>query len=433
MKGTINDPGIGVRVLYDPRRQQKADRVRTPAGVRRYKQPIGSLIIRDREAPPTIDTFAGWLQARHPDVEISLHKAPAGHFVLHMIRVSKDQRGQGKARAALTDLAQAADYLGVRVALTPEAPEGERSSKTRLTALYREFGFVTNTGRQRDSVIFETMRREPIAPKKPAPTSRSRRRAGKAWVGYKPGRDMTSEMDLELRKQLRESSATMRYRQWDLGDLVLADLTQRQGWDAPGNVGSAAELDTAIAGGGIEVWRGSRGLVKQPMIYDPEHFGDDEHLIPQEGWEAHSVAHHLAALRTGKMFFGFGMYGNGIYTSVDREVAESYGEPIYEEPYDPQRGYVSVGTHEVSIQRMVIKPDARIVDYDDLVRQGGLISQVRPLLKKAVRADASYVAALLGYDLIRIRGQHDRDHKPKYADQYVILNRTAVLFEEPSK
>lgn len=94
------------------------------------------------------------VKANHPDV--TLHFGGSGQFmVLDMISVPKDKRGQGLARSVMQELVDAADETGRPMALSPTGDLG--SSKARLIAFYRSFGFVPNSGRNKDFGVMESM------------------------------------------------------------------------------------------------------------------------------------------------------------------------------------------------------------------------------------------------------------------------------------
>ena len=104
----------------------------------------------------------------HPDVEIEASERPEG-IVLSVLRVLPQERGTGKASAALKSLLEYADQERKPVALTPEplissaeqAGRQERSakkglSKTALVAWYASHGFVPNKGRYKDFAFRES-------------------------------------------------------------------------------------------------------------------------------------------------------------------------------------------------------------------------------------------------------------------------------------
>lgn len=190
----------------------------------------------------------------------------------------------------------------------------------------------------------------------------------------------------------------------DYGDLVLKAVAHEQGWDKPGRTGTSAELDQLVAHGGVEMFRGVAGR-----------------RYPEE----HQPARILERMRTGPLEYGQGGYGNGWYASPRQDVALQHGAPDGKGGIDP-----------ASIQRMVLHPDARVADYDTLR------TQMRAWIKEhegrgqrtpeGLGIDLGRFAAMLGYDAIRVHGQHDAN-SPTFADQYVLLNRGAVLFQEPGQ
>lgn len=200
-------------------------------------------------------------------------------------------------------------------------------------------------------------------------------------------------------------------------DQGLYNLMDRQGFTAlPGSTVNGAELDSLIGQGWREVWRGTQGGKGQTA--------------------AEAVQSYL---QNQRFFPGTGIYGNGIYTSVDREVAEYYTRATAKQP-------------KGKLMRMVISPDARIIDYHDLV----------DLQRKAIRefkethqfelsrqaphdvygkaqtyldmiADPGRFATMQGYDVISVIAQDDGGRvrgKRTALDQFVILNRSVVVVME---
>ena len=107
------------------------------------------------------DAIRDELRAHFPDLTLCLGGSTR-FLVLDMIFVPKPLRGQGLARAAMQDLVDAADGAGRPMALTPDSGLG--SSKARLVAFYRGFGFVPNSGRNKDFGIMEAMIRPVLRP-----------------------------------------------------------------------------------------------------------------------------------------------------------------------------------------------------------------------------------------------------------------------------
>jgi len=110
----------------------------------------------------TADDVERAVSARHPAVQLSVARTGGGDLRLSLIRTSPDRRGEGKAKAAMADLLDAADHLGVRMTLTAEPLAGdETTSKSRLVGWYKSLGFVENKGRHKDYGLSDAMYREP--------------------------------------------------------------------------------------------------------------------------------------------------------------------------------------------------------------------------------------------------------------------------------
>ena len=74
--------------------------------------------------------------------------------------MQQEQRGTGVGAKVMEAVVREADKDGVVVALTPSTDFGA-SSKARLVAFYKRFGFVENKGRNKDFSISDTMYRLP--------------------------------------------------------------------------------------------------------------------------------------------------------------------------------------------------------------------------------------------------------------------------------
>lgn len=244
------------------------------------------------------------------------------------------------------------------------------------------------------------------------------------------------------------------------GDEVVAEIAQMQGFDGPPTVGTAQELDEAIAEGGVELWRGYRGVLPQWS----EGYGEDPGRVYYPAWGR--VADHVEQWRSGQYTAGSGIYGQGTYTSVDRRVMERFGEPM-----EDRTGRTIAMVDPRSVARMVLSPDARVIDYHDsrlkaYMRQlyagvtperltESVLQQESELAgmeltrddfddhhwsvlmgeakKKAMAllGDRGRAAIALGYDAMLVPpGEKHGDGSNFDAPQYVILNRTALLVQE---
>lgn len=239
------------------------------------------------------------------------------------------------------------------------------------------------------------------------------------------GHDITQDVAENAREFVKEGFN----RHWDEGDIAIQSMAKRQGWDAKPAVGSSDELDEAIAEGGTEVFRG----VKTARV----------DLHPQD---------MLRMLQEGELYFGNGIYSNGIYMSSSVETADVFGQPI--EGWPGSRG---------GIMRMVISPDARIWDWkkrdnhaeitydaaDDLrqrradledqdepdynsghVADGLLGGEITQDVTDTLEGNLGAVLAMQGYDVIRILRTETRDDGGVGADQYIVLNPTILLVQQ---
>jgi hypothetical protein len=94
------------------------------------------------------------------DLGVTLDIGGRDRWTLSRIVVPKEQRGTGVGAKVMEAVVREADKDGVVVALTPSTDFGA-TSKARLVAFYKRFGFVENKGRNKDFAISDTMYRLP--------------------------------------------------------------------------------------------------------------------------------------------------------------------------------------------------------------------------------------------------------------------------------
>jgi hypothetical protein len=142
--------------------------------------------------------------------------------------------------------------------------------------------------------------------------------------------------------------------------------------------------------------------------------------------------------------YGSGIYGNGVYFSGARDVAEAFSLTY---PGTTKKVGV-IGPDDIvpggRLIRSAINPDARIVDYAELEKlktawfqRHGI--EVPPAMADQLR-DPGRMAAMLGYDVIRVTGMQDGHWRPlanggkvrSKSPQYIVLNRAAMIVEEVS-
>jgi GNAT superfamily N-acetyltransferase len=102
------------------------------------------------------------LRAEHPGIAslaLSGWESPDGkaYVCLDMIVLDPAYRRQGIGSAILRAILAAADEHGWTLCLTPSPIGAKPLSKTALTAWYRSFGFLPNSGRRRDWNTMEAM------------------------------------------------------------------------------------------------------------------------------------------------------------------------------------------------------------------------------------------------------------------------------------
>lgn len=112
------------------------------------------------QADDWTETVIRELTEQYAGLTLVLHRAHLANFVvLDRIVVGVD-RQQGIGSAVLRAITAAADKHGDTLALTPEAME-HTTSRARLVRFYKGFGFIENTGRNRDFATQEAMYRRP--------------------------------------------------------------------------------------------------------------------------------------------------------------------------------------------------------------------------------------------------------------------------------
>lgn len=213
----------------------------------------------------------------------------------------------------------------------------------------------------------------------------------------------------------------------DVGNSDTEELLRRaqhaQGFGATPAVGSRAEVDKAVAGGAVELWRGIDGVTPEEAAQRAEQF------------------------RTGDLFIGQGTYGPGTYTTPDKSLATRFATDM---------------GMSGQVLRMALRPDAKVITRDELYqhmlrdnteRTAALLDirqRMRELpdgdeagfdaLSKESRAlsgqsgqveklqlQPGVYAAAAGYDAVRI----DRpNHEGGTTTEMLLLNRTAVLVEK---
>jgi hypothetical protein len=161
-----------------------------------------------------------------------------------------------------------------------------------------------------------------------------------------------------------------------------------------------------------------------PMIVTPADFdamrrrGDIERTlyrgVDDGNFQMPAAEIHLQ-YRVGRYHAGLGTFGNGQYMAVSRKHASEYG----------------------TVARFGLRRDARIIEWDDLVRDYMAWWDAHGRDESSpewnVYGDPGRWAMAHGYDGIFVpAGTSPGLGRPAGDDQYVILNRTAVVTEVPN-
>ena len=78
---------------------------------------------------------------------------------ISLISIPKEERGKGIAKEIMKKICNKADALNLILSLSPTNEFG--SSKSRLISFYKDFGFVMNSGRNKNYKVSDTMLRLP--------------------------------------------------------------------------------------------------------------------------------------------------------------------------------------------------------------------------------------------------------------------------------
>lgn len=152
----------------------------------------------------------------------------------------------------------------------------------------------------------------------------------------------------------------------------------------------------------------------------------------------------MQSLRDGKIGFGNGIYTAGIYASTDIKTGNAYAGrygPGYESGSPGDRGYFSEDPHggrgDDSVVRMVLRPGARTITYEspeymrerDAFDHFYLVDQPQGT-RTPSEYDLGHWLVIRGYDVVFVDSKTHNDDGAAEADQYIILNPTAVIMSQ---
>ena len=202
--------------------------------------------------------------------------------------------------------------------------------------------------------------------------------------GGKPSRAEGSDLlrDSSSSTALAESLQTDTPRS-ATGDVLMASIAERQGFDGQPAVVSDEELRDLIEQGYQPLFRG----------------------VANHGTAVEMESEFADQLRTGRAHYAGGAWGTGIYTSRQLHTARLYGP-------DPLR--------------MALRPDARVAEWKDLAPEHrAFLDGLAPDdPAREVFSDQGRYAAARGYDALRITGSLE--------DEVLIFNRSALVVQGPA-
>lgn len=169
-------------------------------------------------------------------------------------------------------------------------------------------------------------------------------------------------------------------------DYILKEIVKENGFDGLPTIVNKKEMDKLIAKGNIQIFRG---------IHD------------KSGHGVNNAKSYAENLKYGEYFAGTGMYGNGIYSSVNIKEAKLY-------------------SNNGVLLRMALNKKAKIFKTKNQVT--ALMSvlkvikdmKVKDNVEQAVLENLGRAKAIQGYDAIYIEDK----------ENYIILNRNMLFIEE---
>jgi 8-oxo-dGTP pyrophosphatase MutT (NUDIX family) len=219
---------------------------------------------------------------------------------------------------------------------------------------------------------------------------------------HKPSRGKDLVSDTTARDKLRQDVKHARKKySGKAADDRLAAIAEIQGFDDTPTVMTKAEIDRLLATGDyIEVWRGVSGT-----------YGKTARQIQEE-------------LRSGPVYFGHGIFGNGYYFTADRAALTRNWNRYTD------------GTPG-SVVRALIPRTAHTIQFNDARSAAHRIAQPYSRAKGRQHEDGTLYdegryAAARGYDMIEVpHGTSQASHVTAPGKStWVIINRSVLIIEE---
>lgn len=250
-------------------------------------------------------------------------------------------------------------------------------------------------------------------------------------AGYKAGRDLTDEIDwvkvAAHTGQTEGVNAPTDIQAYDTrnggGDRKLAEIQKAQGFDGKPTVVTDAELWKKIDN--AEVFEMYRGISDSPK---------------------RTQAQLAEDYRTGDLFPGLGIYGNGTYFGPDEDTASMYlnasedygltgsspgmihaGLTMEAKTIDYDKAQRYASDRQVDLRRLLdVSPGVLITDQEARSWIDDLEGEEKVDAAQAyVLSDPGRWAAFNGYDAILVKAYEESD-----VTEIVVLNRTATIVAE---
>ncbi|NJO65231.1 MAG: GNAT family N-acetyltransferase [Richelia sp. RM2_1_2] len=110
-----------------------------------------------------IASFKEYLKGKYPLTSLELFITNIGDLEIASIIVDKSHRKEHVGTNVINEISAFADNNNLRIVLTPGIRDKHHgtTSRDRLVKFYKGFGFIANSGRNKDFTISNTLYRNP--------------------------------------------------------------------------------------------------------------------------------------------------------------------------------------------------------------------------------------------------------------------------------
>lgn len=172
---------------------------------------------------PSVPEFEKQMEEKY-GIILDLLDYKGGILQLSKIIVNKEDRGSGIGKKVMQEIVDYADKFGKKITLTPSTDFGA-TSVNRLKAFYKEFGFVENSGKNKDYSTKETMYRQPIDNKKINETTKPTEDATK--ISTEPITEVGEQGDIVQREGAQEGQPQAGQREGGTGETTQPEADNR--------------------------------------------------------------------------------------------------------------------------------------------------------------------------------------------------------------